>query len=146
MQMDHTYHYDLSGKFSFGDLPEETMIELFRDGRVASFFMERQLCLWFPELIYKNAKGHDHVDDKGVKYDAKGFTKGGLTYAPSKMLGVGRRIDEAQLHEHAQHIIYTCVDVVEFPRVRVRFVRGTDLIQRYPEGKIPLSDREQFYA
>ena len=37
-------------EISFGDLTSEELKETFKDGRIASWFMEQQLPYWYPEL------------------------------------------------------------------------------------------------
>jgi len=130
---------------SFGDLTQEELAEMFTDGRLVSHFLERQLTKWYPELTFVDARGYDHLDTKQNKYDQKCFTKGGLTFAPSNMLGKGRKIIEEEAHEHAKNITYICCDVLEFPKVRVKFARGEDLIKQFPKCKIPFSKRQEFF-
>tara|TARA_B100000925_G_scaffold85656_1_gene61356 strand:+ start:1605 stop:2057 length:453 start_codon:yes stop_codon:yes gene_type:complete len=149
--MEYSYNktYTFEVNASFGDLPKETIDVMFRDGRVASKFLEHHLPVWFPELDFVDAKGYDHVNiQTGRKLDAKCFTKGGLTFAPSVMLGAGRRIIEQEVHDHAETIDYIACDVVEFPKVRIRFVTGTDLVKNYPGKycKVPFSQREKFFT
>jgi hypothetical protein len=139
-----TYEYTVSA--AFGDLTQDEVNTLFQDGRVASKFLELHLTKWFPELEFVDAKGYDHVNklDKR-KLDAKCFTKGGLGYAPSNMLGAGRKINEDVAHEHANEIDYIATDIVNFPTVLVRFVKGSDLVAKYPKCKVPFNDRSNFF-
>ena len=143
---DKTYTFDFTGSVSFGGLPEAVICEMFKDGRLASHFLERQLEVWFPELTFVNAKGYDHVDTAGVKYDQKCFTKGGLRFMPSGMIGAGRKLDEAVAQEHAREINYICCDIVDFPLVRVVFKRGTDLANEYSKCAVPFKDRAKLFA
>jgi hypothetical protein len=50
------------------------------------------------------------------------------------------------LHEHAESIDYIISDVTEFPKVRVVFKQGTDLVRDYPSGKIPLKARKTLFG
>ena len=61
------------------------------------------------------------------------------------MLGMGRKVNEEELWEHAENMIYIFTDVVEFPKVQVRFVKGSDLTQ-YTKGSIPFKDRNALFA
>lgn len=140
-----TYIYEVEN-ISFGTLTQEELSEMFTDGRLVSHFLERQLTKWFPKLTFVDARGYDHVDTEGNKYDQKCFTKGGLTFAPSNMLGKGRKIIEEEAHEHAKDITYICCDVVDFPIVKVKFAKGSDLIVDYPKCKIPFSKRKEFFG
>lgn len=143
--LDHTYNFEIKN-FSFGNIPKEELTQIFKDGRCASWFMEPQLTKWFPDLkrVHGN-KDHDHVDSHGVKYDAKNFTKNGLEFKPSNQLGAGRKFNESVAHEKANSLIYICCDIINFPEVRVRFSKGSSLVEKYPKCKIPKADREEFF-
>lgn len=143
--IDKVYEFEIKN-FEFGSLSREECIECFRDGRVNSHFTERQLTKWFPSLTHiKGCEDHDHVDTSGVKYDAKSFTKGGLTFSPSNQTGAKRKFNEAIAHEKAKKLIFICCDIVDFPRIRVKFAKGTDLIVSHPKCKIKKSEREEFF-
>ena len=146
IEYNKTYDFDLTGTVAFGDLPVELVNQLFRDGRVASKFFEHSLPVWFPELTFVDKKGYDHVDDNGNRYDAKSFTKGGLKFCPSVMLGAGRKINPEVLLEHANKTIYICCDIVEFPKARVTFKKGSDLIAKYPNGQIKPKERNVIFG
>ena len=132
---------------SFGTLSQEQVNKLFTDGRRASGFLEIQLEEWYDGLEFKDGKGYDHINKNipGQLYDAKCFTKGGAKFCPSVMLGAGRSVDEQKLWEHAMNMIYIFTDVVSFPEVRVRFVKGSDLTQ-YNNGSIPFGDRDDLFG
>lgn len=130
---------------SFGSLSSEVLAEMFTDGRLASHFLERQLCEWYPYLQFVDKKGYDHIDEEGNLYDQKCFTKGGLTFSPSNMAGKGRVFNKEEAHSHAKNITYICCDITEFPTVRVKFAKGADLIEDYPNCKISYSKRSEFF-
>ncbi len=144
IELDKTYTFECPA--SFGTLSQERVDKLFTDGRRASGFLELQLEEWFEGLVFEDGKGYDHRY-KYMKelFDAKCFTKGGAKFCPSVMLGAGRSVDEEKLWEHATDMIYIFCDVVEFPKVRVIFKRGSDLTQ-YPKGSIPFGDRDALFA
>ena len=145
--LDTVYEFNLDGQVQFGNMPIALLHKLFQDGRVASKFLEHTIPEWFPELEFVDQKGHDHVNKiTKRKYDLKGFTKGGASYAPSNMLGAGRAINEEILHEHARSIDYIISDITEFPKVRVMFKSGTDLVKQYPSGKIPAKDKNVLFG
>ena len=132
---------------SFGNISKSRLQDFFKDGRNASFMLEEQLTHWFPQLTrVEGNKDHDHVDKQGRKYDAKNFTKGGLKFMPSNQLGSGRKFNEAVAHAKAKDLIYICCDIVEFPKVRIRFVEGKTLIKEYPKCSIPKTKREVFFG
>jgi hypothetical protein len=140
-------NYDFTLQAKFGNLTKETVQEVLKDGRLASHFLERQLEVDFPELIFVNAKGYDHIrKNSDILYDQKCFTKGGLRFAPSSMIGAGRKIDFNEAHAHAKTIDYIACDIVDFPKVRVRFVKGTDLVEKYPSCQVKFNQREELFA
>jgi hypothetical protein len=120
----------------FGDLTNEELIECYKDGRQSAPLMERQLVKWFPELTYVNQKGYDHIDKIGKKYDHKSFTNSGLHFAPSTMIGSGRSIDKSVAKTHALKTNYICCDITNFPKVKVIFKTGSDLITQFPTKSV----------
>ena len=144
IELNKTYTYECDA--TFGTLSQEKVNKLFTDGRRASGFLEIQLEEWFPNLTFVDGKGYDHVDTDGLKYDAKCFTRGGSKFCSSKYLGVGRSLNVEAHEAHAENIIYIFTDVVEFPKVQVRFVKGSDLIQTYKKGSIPFSHRNALFG
>ncbi len=149
MKIDYNtcYHFDFTGRVKFGDLDEQTVYELFQDGRPASKFLERYVPLWFPELRFVDATGYDHVDvaTGQRRWDLKGFTKSGASYVPSNMLGAGRTINLQEAHDHANTIDYIFSDVVEFPKIRIIFKSGQELVKQFPRGKIDFKYRHTLF-
>ena len=146
IELNRTYDFCID-EVSFGSIPRQRIHEFFKDGRVASFFLEEQLPHWFPDLKrIEGNKDHDHVDTEGKKYDAKNFTKGGLRFMPSNQMGAGRKFNEAKAHDKANKLIYICCDIVDFPKVRVRFAKGSELIKDYPKCSIPRKNREVLFG
>lgn len=144
--LDTVYEFDLTGKVQFGDIPLPELYKMLQDGRVASKFLEHMVSIWFPDLELVDQKGYDHVSlTTGRKYDLKGFTNSGASYAPSKMIGAGRKIDEGKMHKHAHTIDYILSDITEFPKVRIVFKSGSELIETYPKGKIPVTDKQVLF-
>ena len=132
--------------FQFGDLSEEECKTIYRDGRVASHLLERQLTKWFPKLKHiPGCKGYDHVDNLNEKYDAKNFTHRGLKFMPSNQIGSGRKFDYNETRKHAKDLTYICCDIVNFPKVRIKFVKGLKLLRKYPSASIPHKDRDLFF-
>mgnify|MGYP006126949701 CR=1 FL=1 len=147
MNIEYNKNYDFTLQATFGDLSTEKVEEILKDGRLASHFLERQLEVDFPELTFVNAKGYDFVTkDSDILYDQKCFTKGGLGFAPSRMVGAGRKIDFNEAHAHANTIDYIACDIVDFPKVCVRFVKGSDLVEKYPSCRVKFNQREELFA
>ena len=147
VKLNKTYEFDLTNTMSFGDIKQERLYEFFKDGRNASFMLEEQLIHWFPELTrVEGNKDHDHIGKDGVKYDAKNFTKGGLNFMPSNQIGAGRKFDSVIAYEKANKLVYICCDIVEFPKVRVIFKDGKDLVKDFPNCKVSKTNREVLFG
>lgn len=134
--------------FGFGNLLEPTIIEIFKDGRVFSHFIELWLAVNYPHLTHvKGCKSHDLTDehDENIKYDQKTFTKRGCRFMPSNMIGEGRTFDQKIFEEKAKKLIYIIVSNIYFPEIKIKFVRGIDLIVDYPNGVIPLKHFDKFF-
>jgi len=146
IELDTTYHRDIDN-LSFSNLPKGILHEMFKDGRVASKFCENVFTMWYP-LELHDVKGYDHIDEDGQKYEMKCFTKGGGKYCPSGMVGSGRYIDEEEMRENivSNDLIYIIVDIVDFPSLRYKFIKGQDLLDRWPKGIIPFKDREVLFG
>jgi hypothetical protein len=132
IKFNKVFKFDLTNKVMFGDLTIDELIEVYRDGRQSAPVMERQLVHWFPELIYVNKKGYDHIDKNSTKYDHKSFTKAGLKFPPSSMIGAGRKINKKIAKKHAITTNYICCDITNFPQVRVIFKTGYELMSQFP--------------
>jgi hypothetical protein len=147
------------GNTSFDILPKETVNILFRDGRVISHFLEHWVSIRYG-LVHvggcadhdmKNDSNHDtNKDDSNhdKKYDEKTFTKakGGCKFMPSSMIGKGRKFDQKIFLEKSEKLIYVIVSVINFPEIKIRFVKGSDLARQYPKGIIPLKDHDKFFT
>ena len=144
--LDMTIDKTITG-VSFGSLPQETLYELFRDGRISSHFMEHMLAQDFGLTHVTGCKGHDLVDPKDptIKYEEKTFTSNGCKFMPSNMIGQGRKFDKNVFDEKAKGLIYAIVSVVKFPELKIRFVKGDKLAAMYPNGEIKLSDHARFF-
>jgi len=147
IELNKTYYKEIEN-FSFGELTKEELTELFKDGRTTSRFMEKLATKWFPELTNVDVKNYDHVDTDGNKFEMKGFTKGGCDYCPSYMKGKDRTKDlNVVAEEVSEHkLTYIITDIVEFPKIRIRFTDGKELLKTYPKGNIKLKEREDFFG
>lgn len=141
------YQFDLTNQVCFGSLGEEELYSLFRDGRVVSHFLQILITKWFPELRFVDGKGFDHLDDSNLKYELKGFTKGGCKLLPSNQIGQGRKANPVLWKEHVQknNLSYIITDIVDFPKIKLIFKRGTDLTTTYPSGIVSVSQKGKFY-
>ena len=134
--------------FSFGNIPKSIIIDTYKDGRAFSHFIEPWLAVNYPLIHIKGCKKHDHTDvnDENVKYDQKTFTKRGCKFMPSNMIGEGRTFNKEIFEEKAKKLIYIIVSNIYFPEIKIKFVRGVELIADYPNGVIPLKDFNKFFG
>ena len=136
LELDKFYDLEVpAANLAFGDVKGEEMIEMYKDGRAAAPPMQLQITKWFPELTYVNAIGYDHVDTAGVRYEAKGFTKWGCDFKPSKMIGSGRVFNEDEAREQARKLLYIFYDITDFPRTPLICRAGKELVEAYPKMK-----------
>lgn len=133
--------------FSFGNVPKSIIMDTYKDGRPFSHFIEPWLAINYPLYHIKGCKKYDHVDinDENIKYDQKTFTKLGCKFMPSNMIGEGRSFNKEIFEEKAKQLIYIIVSNVNFPEIKIKFVKGIDIIVDYPDGKIPLKDFDKFF-
>jgi hypothetical protein len=64
---------------------------------------------------------------------------------PSNMIGEGRKFDKEIFETKAQNLNYIIVSNVNFPEIKIKFVKGTDLLITYPNGTIPSKDFIKFF-
>lgn len=134
--------------FNFDSLPQTIMENIFRDGRAFSHFIEPWLANEFGIKWIKGCKGYDFIDETNgeTKYiDEKTFTNNGCSYRPSNMKGVGRTFDGTAFKEKASNLIYCIVSNVNFPEIKVIFIKGDKLLELYPNGEIPTKDHDKFF-
>jgi hypothetical protein len=134
--------------FAFDNIPKEIVIEIFKDGRPFSHFIESWLATNYPVIHIHGCKKYDFRDlhYPWITYDEKTFTKQGCKFMPSNMIGQGRVFDKDVFNSKSKKLIYCIVSNIHFPTIKVRFCRGTDLIKKYPNGTIPYKDHNKFFA
>ena len=133
--------------FSFGNLEKSAIISIYKDGRAFSHFIEPWLAINYPLIHVTGCKKYDHTDinDENIKYDQKTFTSRGCKFMPSNMIGEGRKFDGEIFKEKASKLIYIIVSNINFPEIKIKFVRGTELLVKYPTGKISSKHFEEFF-
>jgi hypothetical protein len=148
IEYDKAYEFSIKGQASFGTLPEDIVMDVLADGRVASHFLERHLPLWFPELEFvSGCRDHDHISPlTGAKFDQKSFTKLGCKFMPSSMIGVGRKFDRDKFLEKSGQLTYIICDLTQLPSIGVVFKQGVSLAEKYPKGAIPLRERTTLFG
>ena len=133
--------------FGFGNLEQSAIINIYKDGRPFSHFIEPWLAINYPLIHVTGCKKYDHTDinNENIKYDQKTFTARGCKFMPSNMIGEGRKFDKNIFEEKAKKLIYIIISNVEFPEIKIKFVKGIDLIVDYPDGKIRSKDFIKFF-
>lgn len=131
--------------FSFGNIPENIMKKTLKDGRAFSHFIEPWLSINYSLEHIKGCKKYDFIDDIDNKYEQKTFTKGGCKFMPSNMIGEGRKFNKTIFEQKCKELIYIIVSNINFPEIKVKFIKGIDLLSIYPSGIIPLKDFHKFF-
>ena len=140
-------HKEILPEMTFGNLSSDIVNEIFKDGRVASHFLEHWIAKNYPLTHISGCKKYDLVDEQypETQYDEKTFTKGGCKFCPSHMIGTRRKFDQAVFEKKTKNMIFCIVSVVNFPEIKVKFVKGSDLMKKYPKGSIPIKDHDKFF-
>jgi hypothetical protein len=101
----------------------------------------------YPITHISGCKSYDFTDANYPEtiYDEKTFTKNGCKFYPSNMIGEGRSFDKKLFEKKAKKLIYCIVSNVNFPEIKIKFVRGIHLLKLYPKGEIPLKDYVKFF-
>ena len=61
------------------------------------------------------------------------------------MIGEGRKFDKDIFEEKAKKLIYIIVSNIHFPKIKIKFVKGIELIKQYPKGEIKLKEFDKFF-
>ena len=133
--------------FSFGGLSQDTLIQIYKDGRPFSYFIEKWLSEHYPLKHIDKCKQYDFEDinSSEILYDEKTFTNRGCKFYPSNMIGEGRQFNQSIFEEKANKLIYIIVSNINFPEIKIKFMRGSDMIIKYPKGEIKLKDFNEFF-
>jgi len=147
-ELDKTYPIIIDN-YSFGRCSSEALSELFRDGRVASRFIELEVAERFSGLRgaeSSNAKGYDMVGRGGQKLEVKTFTKSGCKFVPSYMVGSGRKMDAKKAKKETVAKYLCIADITDFPNVNLVFKKFDDVWRDYPKGSIAYNKREDLFG
>ena len=146
VELNKTFNHTISD-FKFDNLPIEICREIFKDGRPFSHFIEAWISQNYPLTHVKGCKKYDFTDRNNpeILYDEKTFTSGGCRFCPSNMIGQGRKFSKDLFIEKSKKLIFCIVSNIDFPNIKVRFVRGEDLIKDYSTGVIPVKDFVKFF-
>jgi len=64
---------------------------------------------------------------------------------PSSMIGTGRTFNKEEFEEKSKKLIFCIVSNINFPEIKIKFVKGSNLLEIYPKGIIPLNDHVKFF-
>ena len=146
VELNKTFNHTIE-KYTFGNLPDGICKEIWKDGRPFSHFIEGWLAENYPLIHIKGCKEYD-CNDKNfpvILYDEKTFRKKGCAFCPSNMLGQGRKFDKEIFEEKTKKMVFCIVSNIDFPNIKIRFVKGTELLVKYKTGKIPSNDFIKFF-
>lgn len=146
VELNTTFNHTIE-KYSFGNLSDETCIEILKDGRPFSHFIEAWISENYPLTHIKGCKKYDFTDKihPEILYDEKTFTKKGCDFRPSDMKGAKREHNQEIFEEKTKNLIICIVSNIDFPNIKIRFVKGSELLVKYPNGKIPLKKFVEFF-
>ena len=130
-----TFKFELE-KISIDNLGEKKINLLFQDGRVFSHFIENWLDNNCERLQKVNGcKNHDFIDIKtNIKYEQKTWTKNGLIFIPSNMIGSQRKININKFEYMTKKRKFIIVNNIQFPKIKIKFLDGCSLLKKYPSG------------
>ena len=146
VELNKTFNHTIEN-YTFGNLSNEICKEIWKDGRPFSHFIESWLAENYPLVHIKGCKKYDFTDKNfpEILYDEKTFTKKGCRFCPSNMIGQGRKFDKEIFEEKTKKLVFCIVSNIDFPNIKVRFVRGTELLVKYKTGIIPSNDFIKFF-
>ena len=146
IQLNTTFTHTLSN-IGFDYLPQDVVNNIMKDGRVFSHLIEKWISLEYPLEHIEGCQAYDFIDGNfpETKYDEKTFTKKGCSFCPSNMLGQGRKFDKDIFEEKTKKLVFCIVSNIDFPNIKIRFVKGSELLLKYPIGKIPSKDFIEFF-
>jgi hypothetical protein len=144
--LNKTYKYIIED-YSFGGLPKEKLKKIYKDGRVFSHLAEQFVPEKFPALVHvSGCKNHDFYNKyNNTKLDEKTFTMGGCKFMPSHMIGTGRKFEKNKFEEHCNKLTFCIVSNVNFPEIKIRFEKGSELIKKFPKGVISIKKHDEFF-
>ena len=149
IELNKVYEFEVPNT-KFGDLTQEELNSLFRDGRVASHFLEIQITKWFTELQRKEVKRGraktDHIDNHNNLYEMKNFTKYGCKVMPSYQYGGSREFNFIEYEQLAKETTYIICNIQKFPKIKVLFKNGNDMVKLFPKGLIDVKQEDILYA
>lgn len=109
----------------------------FRDGRRASFILERRIAreLVDGEIAPSEGAPYDIKTKDGFLWEVRSVTAQGIYFTPSNQVGKGRQFEQAGFDEKLQAISgFLVSDIVEFPRVNIWRISCDEVIAAFGVG------------
>lgn len=117
------YKVDYSDQLRFGAIPKKILYKLYTDGRRTGLIIENDIEARFDNIIRTDREGADFdlVDSfNGFVYEVRVVTRGGVCFAPAKMIGAGRSIDTpGVLHKLSRIHYFILCDITTMPIVTI---------------------------
>ena len=138
-------------------LKKEETIEYFKDGRRASFLMERKIRdvinrkldtnkQW--TLAISEGSGYDLLDANNEKWEVRSLTKN-VYFTPSNQVGSGRSFNKTGFLQKVNHIKgYFITDITKFPTIPYYKLTSDQIKKWWNEeelGKKASISRNKFY-
>ena len=99
-------------------IDKSDVIELFTDGRPASFLMKRKIAHEKKWILGDKNADYDWIDEDQNFVECRVLTENGVSFLPNKNIGFGRGYNERDFIKKLNFIKYYIVaDVTEFPNV-----------------------------
>lgn len=98
-------------------------------------------------IIHQQGNGYDYPLQEGIEkqLDQKTFSKKGLKFMPSYMIGKGRKFNKEEFDQHVLVTDYIITDITNFPMIRFVIRSGIELAKDFPKGSVSLSKVEKVF-
>ena len=127
----HTrYTFNFTNDVQFGDIPLDILYDIFKDGRITSELLSHTFARRFDGLTYVDKQGYDFIHVTHGMIEQKQVTKSGLKFAPSRMIGAGRKVtyDEVVDHIVDNDLQFLLADITSFPIITSLLIPGLTLL------------------
>lgn len=132
---------------------ENEILTKYNDNHTNEFVFINFIQKWLEDkysIVMVNSSHSFHFIDKyqpSIRYHERIFQKNiGCVFCPSKTLGTLHRFDKLVNTDKANKLIYCLISNMEYPKIKVKFVRGIDLLKMYPKGRIPVNDHDLIFT
>lgn len=120
-------------------IPAEDTLKYFKDGRKASFIIERRLAYEYlgGKIAESEGASYDVFDKDGNKWEVRCLTGRGMYFCPSYMKGSGRTFVENGFLEKLNEIEgYLIGRITDFPIVPVYKISSAQVLDWWHSGRL----------